>query len=246
MRRMVIASVGSNKKNAIHCLSEVDVSKAMHFRQKYSERNGIKPSVTAYIVRCFAEAIGEHPEMNSFIRGRNLILLHDINISVMIEREIDGTKVPEPVVIRNANQKAVMHIHREISEARANPENRLGSLNNMGWINHIPGRLFKSFVKLADRNIAMAKRYGKLAVTAVGMHSGPSSWFIPHGTATVMLTVGSLAKKNILSEEGKTSPATFLKVTGSFDHEIIDGAPAARFMSRFEEILAGGELLNAD
>ena len=41
----------------------------------------------------------------------------------------------------------------------------------MGWIRYIPGFLLKPFVRLADRNIKLAKRYGKVAVTAAGMFS---------------------------------------------------------------------------
>jgi len=37
----------------------------------------------------------------------------------------------------------------------------------------------------------MAKTYGKVAVTAVGMFSKEAVWFIPHGSATILLTVGS-------------------------------------------------------
>jgi pyruvate/2-oxoglutarate dehydrogenase complex dihydrolipoamide acyltransferase (E2) component len=37
-----------------------------------------------------------------------------------------------------------------------------------------------------------------------------------------------------------------LHITASFDHEIIDGAPAARFMARFEKILQSGELLTSE
>lgn len=241
-RRMVIASVNGNKKNAIHCLAETDVSVPRKLRQDHFEKTGKKLSFTAYIVRCFAETIKDFPEMNAFIRGRNLILLHDINISVLIEREIDGAKVPEPVGIKNADQKTVAEIHHEIRKAQQNQENKLGSLSGTAWINMIPATFFRMFIRLAESNIKMAKRYGKLAVTAVGMHAGQSNWFIPHGTATAMLTIGSLTRKTVLNPEGTPEARDILNMTVSFDHEIIDGAPAARFIRKFENILSGGEL----
>lgn len=238
---MVIASVNGNKKNAIHCMAKIDVTKPRTQRREIINSRGEMISFTAYIVKCFAETIKEFPEMNSFIRGRNLVILNDINISVLVERDLDGVKVPEPVGIKQADNKSVMEIQNEIRIAQGHEGNKLGNLSNTSWVNYIPGFLLKTFIKIADRNISMAKKYGKTAVTAVGMHSSTSSWFIPHGTATVLLTVGSLTKENVLKEDGSVESREMLHLTASFDHEIIDGSPAARFMKRLEEVIAGGE-----
>jgi pyruvate/2-oxoglutarate dehydrogenase complex dihydrolipoamide acyltransferase (E2) component len=97
-----------------------------------------------------------------------------------------------------------------------------------------------SFNRMADRNIGMAKRYGKVAVTAVGMYSKEPVWFIPHGTATVLLTVGSISKK-VVEIDGRFVSREHLCLTVSFDHDIIDGAPAARFMSQLIETIKCNE-----
>lgn len=88
----------------------------------------------------------------------------------------------------------------------------------------------------------MAKRYGKIAVTAVGMFANEPAWFLPHGTATVLLTVGSITKKNIFSK-GKNEKREFLCLTVSFDHNIVDGAPAARFVNQLIETIKSGKLI---
>lgn len=245
-RRMVIASVNGNKKNAIHCITEIDVSEPRKLRKEHFEKTGEKLSFTAYIVKCFAEAIKDFPQINSFIRGNKLILLDDITISVLVERNINGMNIPEPIGIRKTQDKSIKQIHQEIRKAQKNKGNELGDLGGTTWVKFIPGFLLRTFIKIADRNIKMAKCYGKIAVTAVGMFSDFGVWFIPHGTATVLLTIGSLNKKNILDISGSITSKEFLCITASFDHEIIDGAPAARFMNRFEKILKSGELLISD
>ena len=90
----------------------------------------------------------------------------------------------------------------------------------------------------------MAKRYGKVAVTAVGMFTNEPIWFIPHGTATVMLIVGSIVKKQVY-EHGKNIERELLCLTGSFDHNIIDGAPAARFMNQLIETIKSGHVIKS-
>ena len=91
----------------------------------------------------------------------------------------------------------------------------------------------------------MAKRYGKVAVTAVGMFSKEPVWFIPHGTATVLLTIGSISNK-VVEIDGKFESREHLCITASFDHDIVDGAPAARFMSEFGTLLKSGEILERE
>jgi pyruvate/2-oxoglutarate dehydrogenase complex dihydrolipoamide acyltransferase (E2) component len=94
----------------------------------------------------------------------------------------------------------------------------------------------------ADKNISFARRYGKVAVTAVGMFTNDPVWFIPHGSATVLLTVGSIESRTAWVE-GRQQQREFLCLTGSFDHNVVDGAPAARFMNQLLETISRGEFI---
>ena len=242
-RRAVVASASvTREKNTIHSLTEVDISEPRRQIKDHFERTGEKFSLTAYIVTCLAQVLKDHPQLNSFIKGRKLVLLDDVTISVLIERELAGEKVPEPIGIRQAQQKTFTQIQNEIRDAQKQQSDQLGSLSGLSWIRLIPGFLFKTFVRMADKNITMAKRYGKVAVTAVGMFSQEAVWFIPHGSATVLLTIGSISEKVVVSE-GQFIPREHLCLTASFDHNIVDGAPAARFMNQLTETIKSGELL---
>lgn len=245
-RRAVIASATVTKdKNAIHCFTEVDITEPRDLIKKHFEKTGEKLSLTAYIVTCLSNVVKDYPQFNSFTKGRRLILLDDITISVLIEREISGENVPEPVAIKQAQNKTYLQIHKEIREAKKQQSNKLGSLSGQPWIRLIPVFLLKLFIRIADKNILMAKKYGKIAVTAVGMYSREPLWFIPHGTATVLITVGSINKKVIESDNHFVS-REHLCITVSFDHDIVDGAPASRFMNQLIETIKSGKLIQAD
>jgi hypothetical protein len=172
-------------------------------------------------------------------------MLEDVTISVLVERDLGNEKAPEPVGIRAAQNKSLKQIHEEIRKAQHQEGNQLGNLSDTSWIRLIPAFLLKGFIKIADRNITMARRYGKVAVTAVGMFSKSSTWFIPHGTATVLLTVGGISTKPVWQND-QFVPKEMLDITASFDHEIVDGAPAARFMKQYAELVESGSLLNAE
>ncbi len=245
-RKAVIASASVTKeKNTIHSFTEIDITEPRRIIKEHLDRTGEKLSLTAYIVTCLAHVIKDHPLLNSFIKGKRLFILDDVTISVLIEREISGEKVPEPIGIKQAQQKNYLQINNEIKEAKIQQSDKLGSLSGQTWIRLIPNFLLKTFIRIADKNVYMAKLYGKVAVTAVGMFSKEAVWFIPHGSATVLVTVGSINKK-VIEIDGNFVSREHLCLTVSFDHNIVDGAPASRFMNQLIETVKGGNLLQME
>ena len=89
------------------------------------------------------------------------------------------------------------------------------------------------------------KRYGAIGVTAVGMF-GPrnqATWLIPLvGGATVGVAVGGIVRRPCV-HDGQLESREHLCLTITFNHDIVDGAPAARFVKRFSELLMSGDLL---
>lgn len=245
-RRMVAATVSVNReRNIIHALTEVDISEPRRLIREHRARTGERLSMTAYVVACLTRAVAERPELNAFRRGRKLVLLEDITVNTLVERVIRGEKVPEPFPVRAAQAMGYREIHEAIRRAQRHESGSLGTLSGTPWfVRILPGPLMRLFVRLASRSITMAKRYGVLAVTSVGMFGAGAAWAIPLTAATVTVTVGSIAVRPVLVD-GRIEEREHLCLTVSFDHELVDGAPATRFLKRFGEILAGGEDLRA-
>ncbi len=115
----------------------------------------------------------------------------------------------------------------------------------MTWVRFIPGFLLRTFIRLASRSINMMERYGVVGVTAVGMFGSGAMSLIPlAGGATVTVTVGSIVERPALID-GRLEAREHLCLTVSFNHDIVDGAPAARFLKSFSEILKNGEPIRA-
>lgn len=243
-RRMVAATSAVNRRqNTIHGLTEVDVSVPRRLLREHRERTGESLSLTGYVVACLARAVAEQPRLNAFRRGRKLFLMDDITINTLVEREIDGEKVPEPHPIRAAQRKSYREIHDEIRAAQRHTSNRLGTLSGSPWyLLLLPEILARLFVRVAARSVGMAKRYGVVAVTAIGMFGGGAAWAIPLTAATVTITVGGIMQRPVLVD-GALEAREHLCLTFSFNHDLVDGAPAARFMKRLGEILASGEVV---
>jgi pyruvate/2-oxoglutarate dehydrogenase complex dihydrolipoamide acyltransferase (E2) component len=89
------------------------------------------------------------------------------------------------------------------------------------------------------------ERYGTVSITAVGMFGSKNqaAWGLPLvGGATVAVAVGGIVERPCVCD-GRLETHEHLCLTVTFNHDIVDGAPAARFLKRFSDLLKNGELL---
>lgn len=77
------------------------------------------------------------------------------------------------------------------------------------------------------------------------MFNKDAAWFIPHGTKTVLITVGGFSEK-VVEIEGNPVSREHLCLTVSFDHNIVDGAPAAQFMTQFADLIKSDTILQTE
>jgi pyruvate/2-oxoglutarate dehydrogenase complex dihydrolipoamide acyltransferase (E2) component len=244
-RQMVAAAAAVNaEKHTIHLITEADITEPRRLIAEHRERTGERLSLTGYVVACLARTFDAFPKFNSFRQGRRLIVLDDLTISVLFERDIDGESVPEPVGIQSANHRTLRQINDELRAAQQRAGERLGAATGFAWIRFIPGFLLRTFIRLASRNIGMQKRFGVVGVTAIGMFGSGALWAVPLTSATVTVAVGAIARRTALVD-GALQDREHLCLTVSFDHDIVDGAPAARFTSRFTEHLSAADELRA-
>jgi pyruvate/2-oxoglutarate dehydrogenase complex dihydrolipoamide acyltransferase (E2) component len=66
-----------------------------------------------------------------------------------------------------------------------------------------------------------------------------AGWGIPLAGHTLCVTVGGVVSRPAVID-GQIVDKEHLCLTVTFDHDIIDGAPAARYMQRFKELLESG------
>ena len=103
---------------------------------------------------------------------------------------------------------------------------------------------FWGFSCIGRRSPQLWKKYvGTVGITAVGMFGNGAGWGIPAALPTLMITVGGIGEKPGVVD-GQIVIRDYLSLTISFDHNIIDGAPAARFTERLKELIESGYSLD--
>ena len=236
------------RKHHVKALLELDVTRARRGIHEYRNRTGRKLSFTAWFVKCAAQAVTEHPLAHTVRAGRTgLVVFDDIDITLLVERLVDRGPVPLPVVIRRADKKGLDDIHDEVRAAQvqhlAAGEVSLGPPRNRALqaiALAMPAFLRRAFWVRVIHNPPLTKRVmGTVAVTSVGAYGRSSFWPIPISIFPLCFALGSIVRKPGVVE-GRIEPRDYLCLTAMVDHDVIDGAPAARFVARLSDMVESG------
>lgn len=241
------------RKHCMYGLLEVDVTIATQFIEEHRVRCGELLSFTGYLAFCLAHAVDEAKEVQAYFKGRKqLVVFDDVNVGLTIERQLGDRRVLMGHIIRGANRKTYREIHQEIRSVQSEPVPAAGGMPS--WFRSamlLPwplSALFQAALRMAvrrDPNISVVMS-GTVGISAVGMFGkGEGGWGLSPAIHPLDLVVGSTARKPAVVD-GRIEPRQILNLTVVFDHEVIDGAPAARFSRRLVELIESGYGLGED
>jgi pyruvate/2-oxoglutarate dehydrogenase complex dihydrolipoamide acyltransferase (E2) component len=229
------------QKHMIHGLIEVDVTRPRQYIAQHKEESGEALSFTAFVIFCLAQAVDENKTMHAYRAWRSkLVIFDEVDVNTQIERDLDGRKWVMPYIIRAANKKGFLDIHQEIRAAQVKELDNAKELRQFDFYLKLPRLVRRLLWWYLRRSPHRAKQIvGTIGMTSVGMFGRGGGWGIPITTQTLLLTVGGIAEKPGVVD-GRIEIRQYLSLTASIDHDIVDGAPAARFLKRLVELLENG------
>ena len=188
---------------------DADITDLEAFRvrtNKENEKSGVKVTMLAFLIKACVAALRKFPEFNSSLDGDQLVLKKYFHIGFAADTP-NGLMVP---VIRDADQKGVMHISREMSElagkardGKLSPAEMSGASFTISSLGGIGGRYFTPIINAPE-----------VAILGVCRSTTEPVW---NGTAF--------------------EPRLMLPLSLSWDHRVIDGAAAARFNVYLAQVL---------
>ncbi len=239
-------SIGDNK-HYVKGLIEVEVTNGRQMINNYEKETGLKISFTAWLLKCIGKAASEFKEVHSLMKGkRKIITFDDVDISIPVERIVKGVSVAMPVVIRKANEKDIKQIHEEIRLAQKEEVDGatvLGESSMKRWVKYyssLPKSIRRFLIKRLLKNpLRVKKLMGTIIVTAIGMFGRMYGWPIPTTSHPLAFAIGGITKKPGIVND-KIEIREILTLTILFNHDVVDGAPSARFISKLKELIESG------
>ncbi|VAW55721.1 Dihydrolipoamide acetyltransferase component of pyruvate dehydrogenase complex [hydrothermal vent metagenome] len=191
---------------------EADITELEKFRKqlnKENEKEGIRITVLAFLMKALVSALKEFPRFNSALdhTGENLVLKQYINIGVAMDTP-DGLVVP---VIRDCDRKTLFELAAELIETSK---------------------------RARDKKLSPADMSGGcITISSLGGIGGTSFTPIVNAPEVAILGVSRSSIKPVYN--GKDfAPRLMLPLSLSYDHRVIDGADGARFTSYLSKVLS--------
>lgn len=231
----------AQRRHAMHALLEIEVTQARRAIRAFRRRSGRGLSFNAYLVGCFARAVAADPRVAAVRHGRGrLLVFPDVDVALPVESDVEDEAIPVPHIVRDAERKPLSVISAEISAGAAGPVPYATGRRLMGLWLLLPGWLRRRILALILSDARRRKRLtGSVLVTAVGLPGRGSAWGVPNGTNyPISLVIGGLR----VGEDGREHVA----LTLTFDHDTVNGAPAARFVRRFARLVESAGLVDAE
>ena len=205
------------RRHAAHVTSffEVDLTRVARIRAKhraaFEQQTGEKLTFLPFVIKAVTECLKKHPMLNAAHDGRNVIYRKQYNIGVAVAVDW-GLIVP---VVKGADNLSISGLTRNVNDLAARARAK---------------KLQPAEVQNATFTITNPGVFGSLMGTPI----------IPLGTAAIM-GLGAIEKraKVITGADGEDTIAirTCAYFSISFDHRIVDGADADRFMADVKKTL---------
>lgn len=197
-------------------MGEADMSEVVNLRNRLLAREqdlGVRITYTDIFVVVIARALRDVPIVNSSLVGEEIKVWEDVNIGVAValDRGLEGGIIVP--VVRHADRKPLREVSKEI--ASLVEQARSGRLKP----DDVAGGTF----------------------TLTNLATVGGGWFV--GTPIInqpqsaILAVGAVSDRPV-ARDGQVVIRPMMPYSLTFDHRVIDGAPAARFAARFTELLA--------
>jgi pyruvate dehydrogenase E2 component (dihydrolipoamide acetyltransferase) len=199
-------------------MREVDVTELVNLRQsllsQLEEKYGFRLSYTHLLIKAVAQALRQHPIVNSSLVDEEIRILSDINIGMAVALDNGGLLVP---VIRQADQKSIVEVAQEANTL----------------IEQLKGRRFNLDV-LAG---------GTFTVTNAGMYGTDFVTPLINIPQSAVLGVGRLVPKPVV-RDSQIVIRTIMGLSLTYDHRVLSGAIAAQFFQALEGIIGNTRQLD--
>jgi chloramphenicol O-acetyltransferase len=233
----------------MYALIDIDVTDIRQKLRSY-RKQGRNITFFGFLLGTIAKTIDENKDLNHVRRGKRIYYFDEVDIDIPIELELDGISVPRKFIVRDAARKTPEEISQEIEEAKKCwKESGVAGEDDkwaQRWIRFVslcPKWLFILIARYFSKDpFRVKKGFGTTYVSSVSGFSDVSGFVIPYFAGQnrpLAFAIGNIVRKpGVVGPEIKIRE--YLNITVSINHDLVDGAPAARFINRLKQRIEGG------
>jgi pyruvate/2-oxoglutarate dehydrogenase complex dihydrolipoamide acyltransferase (E2) component len=220
----------------IHGSVEVEMTKALEFIKKYSEKHGVHLTVTHMAIAAIARYLKKYPESNLKSEAGKYYQRLDVDIFVLVS--VPGRKEDVAgVMIRNCDQLSLAEIagrlREKATEVKGGKDDTYGKTRSIfgkypPWVTKIVVKFADFYLNRMNRDLSKQGMpqdpFGSAMVTSVGMFGVEEAYgpIIPLSRLPLFLVVTEI-KERPWVENGQVIARPTLKLMATLDHRVLDG-----------------------
>jgi len=207
VRRSIAKAMVKSKYTAPHVttMDEADVTELWKIREKEkkaAEKKGIRLTILPFIIKAVLAGLKEHPYLNATLDDEDEEIILKKYYNIGVATDTpEGLMVP---VVKNAADKSILQLAEELTQLTEKARNRT--------------------IDLADL------KGGTFTITNYGALGGIYGTPIINHPEVAILGTGKIKDTPVVRDE-KVEIRKILFIALSFDHRVVDGAEAARFLN---------------
>jgi pyruvate dehydrogenase E2 component (dihydrolipoamide acetyltransferase) len=219
VRRSIAKAMVKSKYTAPHvtAMDEADVTELWNIKEKEkkaAERKNIKLTILPFIIKAVVAGLKEHPYLNASLDDESEEIILKKYFNIGVATDTpEGLMVP---VVKNAGEKSIFHLAEELLQLSEKARTRK--------------------IDLADL------KGGTFTITNYGAVGGMYGTPIINHPEVAILGVGRMKEMPVV-RDGKVQTRKILFISLSFDHRVVDGAEAARFLNTIISRLEDPDLI---
>jgi len=218
VRKLIAENMVRAKHTAAHthCFDETDMSAIVALRREWAaklETQGVHLTYMPFFIKAAVLALKEFPWVNGEVRGEAMVVKRYYNIGIAVGREEKGLIVPN---LKDCDRKNLVQLAGEVNDlaARARAE------------------------RLRPEEIAG----GTFSITNAGVYGALNSAPVINLPEVAILGVHKIAERPV-ARGGQVVVRPMMNLAIGFDHRVVDGELAVKFLRRVCELLERPELL---
>jgi pyruvate/2-oxoglutarate dehydrogenase complex dihydrolipoamide acyltransferase (E2) component len=228
-RRLVVAALRAGRhKTPMYGFLDVDVTLARRLLAAADPPS----SMTAFLAASVARAAAAHPEVHAYRDWRGRLVTHQfVDVATMVEIATEQGPFAIPHTLHDADTRSVPDLSGELHRVKTEPWAAFSARwakRYAPWATRIPGAIPAVYAVMA-RSTASRRQIGTGAVTSIGMFGGGAGYGLtPLTLMSLELIVGGISQQPRVID-GHIEVREVLNLTLAIDHDVVDGAPSARF-----------------
>jgi pyruvate/2-oxoglutarate dehydrogenase complex dihydrolipoamide acyltransferase (E2) component len=218
VRKLIAENMVRAKHTAAHthCFDEADMSAIVALRREWApklEARGVHLTYMPFFIKAAVLALKEFPWVNGEVRGETMVVKRYYNIGLAVGREEKGLIVPN---LKDCDRKNLVQLAGEVNDLAARAR--------------------------ADRLRPDEIAGGTFSITNAGVYGALNSSPVINVPEVAILGVHKIADRPV-ARDGQVVVRPMMNAAIGFDHRVVDGELAVKFLRRVCELLERPELL---